>query len=64
MGVINPRGSVVPVVDMRLKLGLASTEKTKNGYTVAAERELPQVSKIIFWTCRPLTSFSFFSTSS
>jgi purine-binding chemotaxis protein CheW len=27
-GVINVRGSVVPVVDLRLKLGMAKTEKT------------------------------------
>jgi purine-binding chemotaxis protein CheW len=27
-GVINLRGSVVPVVDLRLKFGMAATEKT------------------------------------
>jgi purine-binding chemotaxis protein CheW len=27
-GVINVRGSVVPVVDLRLKLGMSRTEKT------------------------------------
>jgi purine-binding chemotaxis protein CheW len=36
-GVINLRGSVVPVVDMRLKLGLTQTEKTVNTCVVIAE---------------------------
>ena len=29
-GVINLRGNVVPVVDLRMKLGMAATEKTVN----------------------------------
>ena len=29
-GVINLRGSVVPVVDMRLKFGMTKTENTEN----------------------------------
>ena len=36
-GVINLRGNVVPVVDMRLKLGLTQTEKTVNTCVVIAE---------------------------
>jgi purine-binding chemotaxis protein CheW len=36
-GVINLRGNVVPVVDMRLKLGLSTTEKTVDTCVVIAE---------------------------
>jgi purine-binding chemotaxis protein CheW len=36
-GVINLRGNVVPVVDMRLKLGLAQTERTVDTCVVIAE---------------------------
>jgi len=36
-GVINLRGSVVPVVDMRLKFGMSSTEKTVNTCIVVVE---------------------------
>jgi purine-binding chemotaxis protein CheW len=36
-GVINLRGSVVPVVDMRLKFGLEQTEKTVNTCIVVME---------------------------
>jgi len=36
-GVINLRGNVVPVVDMRLKLGLSMTEKTVDTCVVIAE---------------------------
>src|SRR5512141_2217555 len=36
-GVINLRGNVVPVVDMRLKLGLTQTEKTVDTCVVIAE---------------------------
>jgi len=39
-GVINLRGSVVPVVDMRLKFGLASTERTVNTCIIIVEVEL------------------------
>jgi purine-binding chemotaxis protein CheW len=39
-GVINLRGNVVPVVDMRLKLGLSQTEKTVNTCVVIAEVEV------------------------
>jgi purine-binding chemotaxis protein CheW len=36
-GVINLRGSVVPVVDMRLKLGMTKTEKTVNTCIIITE---------------------------
>jgi purine-binding chemotaxis protein CheW len=36
-GVINLRGSVVPVVDMRLKFGMSATEKTVNTCIVVVE---------------------------
>lgn len=36
-GVINLRGSVVPVVDMRLKFGMGITEKTVNTCVVIVE---------------------------
>jgi len=36
-GVINLRGSVVPVVDMRLKFGMSKTEKTVNTCIIIAE---------------------------
>ncbi len=36
-GVINLRGSVVPVVDIRLKLGMYMTQKTVNNCNVVVE---------------------------
>ncbi|MGE0086014.1 MAG: chemotaxis protein CheW [Desulfococcaceae bacterium] len=46
-GVINLRGNVVPVIDLRLKLGMAATEKKLDTCIVIAEimidRELVQV---------------------
>ena len=36
-GVINLRGSVVPVVDMRLKFGMSETEKTVNTCIIVME---------------------------
>jgi purine-binding chemotaxis protein CheW len=36
-GVINLRGSVVPVVDLRLKFGMSATEKTVNTCVIIAE---------------------------
>jgi purine-binding chemotaxis protein CheW len=36
-GVINLRGSVVPVVDLRLKFGMSKTEKTVNTCIIIAE---------------------------
>ena len=40
LGVINLRGSVVPVVDMRLKLGMTRTEKSVNTCIIIVEIEL------------------------
>ena len=40
LGVINLRGSVVPVVDMRLKLGMSATEATVNTCIVIVEIDL------------------------
>ena len=39
-GVINLRGSVVPVVDMRLKFGMAMTDKTVNTCIIITEISL------------------------
>jgi purine-binding chemotaxis protein CheW len=36
-GIINLRGSVVPVIDMRLKFGMARTEKTVNTCVIIVE---------------------------
>jgi purine-binding chemotaxis protein CheW len=36
-GVINLRGSVVPVVDLRLKFGMTKTEKTVNTCVIISE---------------------------
>jgi purine-binding chemotaxis protein CheW len=36
-GVINLRGSVVPVVDLRLKFGMSATEKTVNTCVIITE---------------------------
>lgn len=46
-GVINLRGNVVPVVDMRLKLGLTQTEKTVNTCVVIAEVEVDGESTVL-----------------
>lgn len=39
-GVINLRGSVVPVIDMRLKFGMTATEQTVNTCIIVAEVQL------------------------
>src|SRR5512135_3195121 len=39
-GVINLRGNVVPVVDMRLKFSLSQTEKTVNTCVIIAELDV------------------------
>jgi len=39
-GVINLRGNVVPVVDMRLKFGMSSTQKTVDTCVVIVEADL------------------------
>jgi purine-binding chemotaxis protein CheW len=46
-GVINLRGSVVPVFDMRLKFGLSKTEKTVNTCIVVVEVSLKEEKAII-----------------
>lgn len=39
-GVINLRGSVVPVIDMRLKFGMTSTEQTVNTCIIVVEASM------------------------
>ena len=46
-GVINLRGSVVPVLDMRLKFGLTTTEKTVNTCIIVVEVSLDEETAII-----------------
>jgi purine-binding chemotaxis protein CheW len=46
-GVINLRGSVVPVVDMRLKFGMAKTERSVNTCIVVVEVLLENESTVI-----------------
>jgi purine-binding chemotaxis protein CheW len=46
-GVINLRGSVVPVIDMRLKFGMSETEKTVNTCIVVVEVEFDNESIIL-----------------
>ncbi|MDA8088573.1 MAG: chemotaxis protein CheW [Nitrospiraceae bacterium] len=46
-GVINLRGSVVPVVDMRLKFGMPRTEKTINTCIIIVEIKIGQESALI-----------------
>lgn len=47
LGVINLRGSVVPVVDMRLKFGMSRTEKTVNTCIIIVEIDIEGESTII-----------------
>jgi purine-binding chemotaxis protein CheW len=46
-GVINLRGSVVPVVDMRLKFGMSVTEKTVNTCIIVMEVNLDNETTVI-----------------
>jgi len=46
-GVINLRGSVVPVVDLRLKFGMAMTEKTVNTCIIIAEIDIEGESTVL-----------------
>jgi purine-binding chemotaxis protein CheW len=46
-GVINLRGSVVPVIDMRLKFGMSETEKTVNTCIVVVEVEFESETLIL-----------------
>ncbi len=47
LGVINLRGGVVPVVDLRLKFGMTETEKTVNTCIIITEIELDNEKAII-----------------
>lgn len=46
-GVINLRGSVVPVVDMRLKFGMPKTEKTVNTCIIIVEMQIEDESTLM-----------------
>jgi len=46
-GVINLRGSVVPVIDFRLKFGMTATEKTVNTCVIIAEVKVNNESVIL-----------------
>jgi purine-binding chemotaxis protein CheW len=46
-GVINLRGSVVPVIDFRLKFGMTATEKTVNTCVIIAELKVNNESVIL-----------------
>jgi len=46
-GVINLRGSVVPVVDLRLKFSMSATEKTVNTCVIIVEVELEGETAVI-----------------
>lgn len=46
-GVINLRGSVVPVIDMRLKFGMSATEQTVNTCIIVVEVSLEGESTIL-----------------
>ena len=46
-GVINLRGNVVPVMDMRLKFGLSKTEKTVNTCVIITEIEVDSEKTIV-----------------
>lgn len=47
VGVINLRGSVVPVIDMRIKFGMGETEKTVNTVIIIIEIQLNDESTLI-----------------
>ncbi len=46
-GVINLRGNVVPVIDMRIKFGMGETEKTVNTVIIIIEIDLDSESTMI-----------------
>lgn len=46
-GVINLRGSVVPVIDMRLKFGMSITEKTVNTCIIVVEISLDNETAVL-----------------
>jgi purine-binding chemotaxis protein CheW len=47
LGVINLRGSVVPVIDMRLKFGMSRTEATVNTCVIIVEFEIEGETTVI-----------------
>lgn len=47
LGVINLRGSVVPVIDMRLKFGMESSEKTRDSCIVVVDVDVDGESVIV-----------------
>ena len=47
LGVINLRGNVVPVIDMRLKFGMSKTEKTVNTCIVVVEMKVEEAATVI-----------------
>jgi len=47
LGVINLRGNVVPVVDMRLKFGMSRTEKTVNTCVIIVEIEIDEETTVL-----------------
>jgi len=47
LGVINLRGSVVPVIDMRLKFGMSRTEATVNTCVIIVEIEIEGETTVI-----------------
>jgi len=46
-GVINLRGSVVPVMDLRLKFGMSSTEQTVNSCIIVVEMNMGEDQVVI-----------------
>ena len=46
-GVINLRGSVVPVIDLKLKFGISATERTVNTCIIIVEVKLDEESAIL-----------------
>jgi len=47
LGVINLRGSVVPVVDMRLKFGMSATEATVNTCIIIVEIDIDEETTVL-----------------
>ena len=46
-GVINLRGSVVPVIDLRLKFGMGATEKTVNTCVIVVEMMMEEETMVL-----------------
>ena len=47
LGVINLRGQVVPVIDMRLKLGMSKTEETQNTCIIVLEVQVDEETLVV-----------------